>query len=73
MASWRNIKWDGNKTCTIFSYRVTQLGRALGLNKQHILDNVQARTTLSVFVNFLVYVDGMPAIFSMKKKDLWPH
>ena len=26
MASWRNIKWDGNETLDEFSYRVTQLG-----------------------------------------------
>ena len=38
MAGWRNIKWDGNETLDEFSYRVTQLGKALGLNDQHILD-----------------------------------
>ena len=38
MASWRNIKWDGNDTHDKFSYRVTQPGKALGLNDQHILD-----------------------------------
>ena len=37
MASWRNIKWDGNETLHEFSYRITQLGKALGLNHQHIL------------------------------------
>ena len=37
MASWRNIKWDGSETLDEFSYRVTQLGKTLGLNDQHIL------------------------------------
>ena len=38
MASWRNIIWDGNETLDEFSYRVTQLGKALDLNDQHTLD-----------------------------------
>ena len=38
MASWRNIKWDGNETLNEFSYSITQLGKTLGLNDQHILD-----------------------------------
>ena len=29
MASWRNIKWDGNETLDECSYRVTQLGKTL--------------------------------------------
>ena len=29
--------WDDNETLDEFSYRVTQSGKALGLNEQHIL------------------------------------
>ena len=45
MTGWRNIEWDGNETFDEFSYRVTQLGKAIGLNDQNILDTFQTRIT----------------------------
>ena len=48
MASWRNIKWDGNEILDEFSYRVTQLGKALGLNDQHILDTFKNLDCLQI-------------------------
>ena len=51
MASCRNIKWDGNETLDEFSYRATQLGRALGLNDQHILDTFKLGLPLNIYVN----------------------
>ena len=39
MKSLRNVIWDHNETLDEFSYRVTQLGKALGLHDQHILDH----------------------------------
>ena len=32
MASWSNIRWDGNEALNEFSYTVTQLVKAIGLN-----------------------------------------
>ena len=60
MAGWRNIKWDGNETLDEFSYRLTQLGKALGLNDQHILDTFKIRLPSNIYVN-LVHIDGMKA------------
>ena len=56
MARWRNIKWDGNETLDEFLYRVTQLGKALGLNDQHILDTFKLGLPSNIYVNL---------------KDLW--
>ena len=69
MASWRTIKWGGNETLDEFSYRVTQLGKALGLNHQHILDTFKLRLPSNIYVN-LVPIDGMQATLSMAKKLL---
>ena len=51
MASWRNIKWDCNKTLDEFSNRVTQLGKALGLNDQHVLDTFKLGLPSNIYVN----------------------
>ena len=67
MASWRNVKWDGNETLDEFSYRVTQLGKALGLNDQHILDTFKLGLPSNIYVN-LTHIDGMQATFTMTKK-----
>ena len=67
MASWRNIKWDGNETLDEFSYRVTQLGKALGLNDQHILDTFKLGSPSNIYVN-LVHIDGMQATLNMAKR-----
>ena len=67
MASWRNIKWDGNETLDEFSYRVTQLGKALGLNDQHILDTFKLGLPSNIYVN-LVHIDGMQATLNMAKR-----
>ena len=67
MASWRNIKWDGNETLNEFSYRVTQLGKALGLNDQHILDTFKLGLPSNIYVN-LVHIDGMQATLNMAKR-----
>ena len=66
MDSWRNIKWDGNETLDEFSYRVTQLGKALGLNDQHILDTFKLGLPSNIYVN-LVHIDGMQATLNMAK------
>ena len=66
MASWRNIKWDGNETVDEFSYRVTQLDNALGLNDQHILDTFKLGLPSNIYVN-LVPIDGMQATLNMAK------
>ena len=66
MASWRNIKWDGNETLE-FSYRVTQLGKALGLNDQHILDTFKLGLASNIYVN-LIHIDGMQATLNMAKR-----
>ena len=50
-----------------FSYRVTQLGKALGLNDQHILDTCKLELPSDIYVN-LVHIDGMKAILNMVKK-----
>ena len=63
MASWRNIKWDGNETLDEFSYRPTQLGKALGLNDQHILDTFKLGLPSNIYVN-LVYIDGMQTMLN---------
>ena len=60
MASWKNVKWDGNETLDEFSYRVTQLGKALGVNDQHFLDTSKLGFPLNIYVN-LVHIDGMQA------------
>ena len=67
MASWRNIKWDGNETFDEFSYRVTQLGKALGLNDQHILDTFKLGLPSNIYVN-LVHIDDMQATLNMTKR-----
>ena len=67
MAGWRNIKWDGNETLDEFSYRVTQLGKALDLNDQHILDTFKLGLPSNIFVN-LVHIDGMQATLNMAKR-----
>ena len=67
MASWRNIKWDGNETLDEFSYRVTQLGKVLGLNDQHILDTFKLGLPSNIYVN-LVHIDGMHTTLNMAKR-----
>ena len=67
MASWRNIKWDGNETLGEFSYSVTQLGKALGLNDQHILDTFKLGLPSNIYVN-LVHIYGMQATLNMAKR-----
>ena len=67
MASWRNTKWDGNETFNEFSYRVTQLEKALGLNDQHILDTFKLGLPSNIYVN-LVHIDGMQPILNMAKR-----
>ena len=67
MASWRNIKWDGNETLDDFSYRITQLGKALGLNDQHILDTFKLGLPSNIHVN-LVHIDGMQGTLNVAKR-----
>ena len=67
MASWRNIKWDGYETLAEFSYRVTQLGKTLGLNDQHILDTIKLGFPSNIYVN-LVHIDSIKATFNMPKR-----
>ena len=67
MASWRNIKLDGNETLDEFSYRVTQLGKGLGLNDQHILDTFKLGLPSNIYVN-LVHITGMQATLNMAKR-----
>ena len=67
MASWRYIKWDGNVTLDDFSYRFTQLGKALGLNDQHILDTFKLGLPSNIYVN-LVHIDDMQATLNMAKR-----
>ena len=67
MAGWRNIKWDGNETLDEFSYGVTQLGKALGLNDQHILVTFKLGLPSNIYVNF-VHIDGMQATLNMAKR-----
>ena len=67
VASWRNIKWDGNETIDEFSYSVTQLGKALGLNDQHILDIFKLEMPSNIYVN-LVHIDGIQATLNMAKR-----
>ena len=69
MASLRNIKWDGNETLDEFSYRVTQLGMALGLYDQHILDTFKLRLPSNMYGN-LVHIDGMQATLNMAKRHM---
>ena len=69
MASWRNIKWNGNETLDEFSYRVTQLGKALGLNDQHILDTFKLGLPSNFYVN-LIHRDGMQATLNMAKRPM---
>ena len=67
MASWRNIRWDGNESLDEFSYRITQLGKALGLNDQHILDSFKLGLLPNIYVN-LVHIDGIQATLNMAKR-----
>ena len=67
IASWRNIKWDGNEILDEFSYRVTKLGKALGLNDQHIMDTFKVGLPSNIYVN-LVHIDGMQATLNMAKR-----
>ena len=60
IASWRNIKWDGNETVDEFSHRVIQLGKALGLSDQHILDIFKLGLPSNVYVE-MVHIDGIQA------------
>ena len=39
-------------------HTVTQLGKALGLNDQHILDTFKLELPSNIYVN-LVHIDGM--------------
>ena len=57
----------GNETLDECSYRVTQLGKALGLNDQHILDTFKLGLPLNIYVN-LVHIDGMQATLNMAKR-----
>ena len=66
MASLRNMKWDGNETLNEFLYRVTQLGKALGLNDQHIPHTFKLGLPSNIYVN-LVHIDGMQAMLKMAK------
>ena len=67
MVSWRHIKWDGHETPDEFSYRVTQLGKALGLNDQHILDTFKVGLPSNICVN-LVHIYGMQTTLNMAKR-----
>ena len=67
MASRRNIKRDDNETLDEFSYRVTQLGKALGLNDKHILDTFKLGLPSNICVN-LVHIDDMQATLNMAKR-----
>ena len=69
MVSWRNIKWDGNKSLDKFSYRVTQLGKALGLNDQHILGTCKLGLPSNIYVN-LAHICGMQATLNMVKRPM---
>ena len=51
------------------SYRVTKLGKALGLNKQHILDTFKLGLPSNIYVN-LVHMDDMQATLNMAKRPL---
>ena len=53
MASWRNIKGDGNGTLDEFSYRVTQLGKALGLNDQYMPDTFKFGLPSNIYANLV--------------------
>ena len=68
-ASWRNIKWDGNKTLDEFSYRITQLGKALGFNDKDILDTIKLGLPSNIYVN-LVHIDAMQVTLNMSKRLL---
>ena len=67
MTSWRNIKWDGNETLDEFSYRVTQLGKALGSNDQHILDTFKLGLPSNIYVN-LVHTDDIQAKLNIARR-----
>ena len=67
MASWKNIEWDGSDTLDEFSYRVAQIGKALGLNGQNILDTFKLGSPSSVCDN-LVHIDGMQATLNITKR-----
>ena len=67
MAIWRNIKGYGNETLDEYLYRVTQIGKALGLHDQHILDTFKLGLPSNIYVN-LVHIDGMQATLNMAKR-----
>ena len=67
MVSWRNFKWDDNETLHEFSYSITQLGKALCLNDQHIIDTFKLGLPSNIYVN-LVHIDGMQATLNMAKR-----
>ena len=48
-------------------HTVTQLGKALGLNDQHILDTFKLGLPSNIYVN-LVHIDGMQATLNMAKR-----
>ena len=74
VADWNALKEQfkqqfnpvGN-TLDEFSYRVTQLGKALGLNDQHILDTFKLGLPSNIYVS-LVHIDGMQATLNMAKR-----
>ena len=67
MASWKSIKWDDNKSLDKFSYRITQIGKALGLNDQHILDTFKLGWMSNAYIN-LVHVDAMQTLINLAKR-----
>ena len=69
MVRCRNKTWHGNETLDELSYRVTELGKALGLNDQHILDTFKLGLTSNVYVN-LVHIDSIQATLNMAKRPM---
>ena len=52
-----------------FSYRVIQLGKALSLNDQHILDTFKLGLPPNIYVK-LVHIAGMQATLNMAKRPM---
>ena len=48
-------------------YRVTQVGGALSLNDQHIIDTFKLGLPSKIYVN-LVHIDGKQATLNMAKR-----
>ena len=57
MASWRNVKWDGNET-PLNSHTDTHLGKEIALNDQCILDTFKLGLPSNIYAN-LVHIHGM--------------